>query len=256
MKEIDYSKCIGCLKCTGVCPTNYIEASEADERQTPKIKDRGRCLNCRHCEAICPVGAVTDSAIEKTDSADDELLNLFNRKRTHRKYIKGSEITKEQMELLNMSAQSAPTDRNRKTVRLIYVKELLPEAYNSALDFLVERVQKAGQIDPLYVPTMSLDSKRDEILWDAEYLVLGVGSKQYQADAVIMAERIQLMAERLGLGTGYRGDMKEAINSVDELRKLLSIKSNEEVLISFALGVPEDVYVRPGNKELHKIIFM
>jgi hypothetical protein len=50
------------------------------------------------------------------------------------------------------------------------------------------------------------------------------------------------------VGTAYRGDMKKALNEVPELRELLQLRSNEEVLVTFAMGMTPLKYNLPAVK--------
>ncbi len=257
MRTIDLAKCIGCGKCVADCVNQYLELVEDDEHQKKAaFAERGRCLNCGHCNAICPTGAINGGNIEFYDDVDDQLLNLMARKRTVRNYSKGVVIPQDVMGKIIRAGQSAPTNRNRKSARIVMLKEQLPYAYNLALDYLVEEVQKTGNINPLYIPTMRMAEKRDEILWNAEYLVLFAGSPQSIVDAVIAAERMQLEASSLGVGTAYRGDMQTAFNNVKELRELLELRSNEQVLVAYAMGMSDCKYLRPAVKENRKVIYI
>lgn len=179
----------------------------------------------------------------------------MSQKRTVRKYIKGCEIPKEVLDKILFASQTAPTDRNRKSSKIVLVKKMLSIVYNKALDYLVAEVQRTGTINPLYVPTMRLNNTRDEILWNAEYLVLFVGSHQSVIDSSISAERMQLEAHKLGVGSAYRGDMLKAINNTRELRDLLEIKKNEDVLVAFAMGITGLKYQRAAVKHNHKVLY-
>ena len=256
-RVIDAEKCIGCGRCVNDCINQYLVLIE-DENSKKKVlfKERGRCLECGHCNAICPQGAISGGKIDELEGCEDALLTLMGAKRTVRNYIKGSVISQEHLDRIVMAGHSAPTDRNRKSARILFIKDILPQVYNTALDYLVAEVKKTGTINPLFVPTMTLDSKRDEVLWNAEYLVAFVGLPSSLIDASISAERMQLEAASLGVGTAYRGDMKTAINNVPELRELLGVRSNEEVLITFTMGKTNLKYLRPAIKKNRKVEYL
>ena len=256
-RVIDADKCIGCGKCVSDCINEYLILVDAEDGcRKAAFKERGRCLECGHCNAICPKGAISGGKLLEAAGEEDELLHLMSEKRTVRKYIKGKTIEEDVLQRIIYSGQSAPTDRNRKSARIILVKEKLPEIYDKALDYLVEEVTKTGTINPLYSSTMRLDSKRDEVLWNAEYMVVFAGNKANLTDAAIAAERMQLEAASLNVGTGYRGDMKTAINNVPELREMLGVRNNEEVLICFAMGITDIKYLRPAVKSNRKVEFL
>ena len=254
---IDSEKCIGCGKCVNDCINQYLTLVETqDGKRKAAFKERGRCLECGHCNAICPQRAITGGKTVYKCDANDRLLSLMAGKRTVRSYVKGDHIEQDILDKIVMAGQTAPTDRNRKSARIQIIKDNLPKVYNTALDYLVSEVQKTGTINPLFVPTMNLNSKRDEVLWDAEYLVAFVGHPSSLIDASIAAERMQLEAESLGVGTAYRGDMKTAINNVSELRDFLGIRSNEEVLITFTMGKTNLKYLCPAIKLNRKVEYL
>ncbi|WP_022761376.1 nitroreductase family protein [Butyrivibrio sp. AD3002] len=256
-RVIDAEKCIGCGKCVSDCINEYLILVDSENgAKKASFKERGRCLECGHCNAICPEDAISGGKLLDAEAEQDELLGLMAGKRTVRKYIKGKAITEDVLQRIIFAGQSAPTDRNRKSARIILVKEKLPVIYGKALDYLVEEVSKTGTINPLYSSTMRLDAKRDEILWNAEYMVVFVGSKANLTDAAIAAERMQLEAASLGVGTGYRGDMKTAINNVCELGEILGVKNNEEALICFAMGLTDVKYLRPAVKGNRKVEYI
>ena len=253
---INTDKCIGCGKCVNDCINQYLELIiNSMGKKVAAFKDRGRCLECGHCNAICPQEAIVGGRIEDISAQKNFLMSLMCEKRTVRKYTKDSVISNEILDAILLAGQSAPTDRNRKSARIILIKDSLSDVYNIALDYLVEEVKKSGTINPLYAPTMKLHENRKEILWNAEYLVVFVGLSQKLIDAVIAAERMQLMAAFLGVGTAYRGDMLKAINALAILRETLAIKDNEEALVSFAMGNTELKYLRAAVKLNREIIY-
>ncbi len=255
-RVIDLEKCIGCGKCVNDCVNQYlILAENADGKTKATFKERGRCLECGHCHAVCPQRAISGGKIEELEGCTDELLMLMATKRTVRHYRKDAVIPQDAIDRIIMAGHSAPTDRNRKSARMILIKEELPQIYNRALDWLVEEVERTGRINPLYMPTMELNSKRDEVLWNAEYLVAFVGLPASLTDAAIASERMQLEAWSLGVGTGYRGDMKNAFNHVAALREILGIKVNEECLVTFAMGLTDRKYLSPAVKRNRKVEF-
>jgi hypothetical protein len=58
------------------------------------------------------------------------------------------------------------------------------------------------------------------------------------------------------VGTLYRGDMKNAINNLPDLRESLQIKNNEEVLVTFSMGMTRNKYKIPAIKENRKVVFL
>lgn len=253
---IDITKCIGCGLCVNDCVNKYLLLDDSSYgKKVATFQKHGRCLNCGHCNAICPNAAITGGDLVEDFEGSDSLLSLMASKRSVRKYVKDSIIPQDILNKIILAAQSAPTDRNRKSARIVLVKEELPVLYNLALDWLVEEVKKTGTINPLYVPTMRMNVNRKEILWNAEYLVVYIGSEKNIIDSAISAERMQLEACNLGIGSAYRGDMKNAINNISRLQEMLEVKKNEIALLAFAMGIPEIKYLRPAVKVNRKVIY-
>ncbi len=254
LREVDKEKCIGCGKCVKDCITQYLSLVEVNDGiYKASFKERGRCIDCGHCNAICPQRAITGGKIDELKECKDDLLRMMGTKRTVRHYTKGAVIPQDKMELIILAGQSAPTEKNRKSARILLIKTELKDIYNKALDWLVAEVEKTGPINPNYAQTIAMDKNRDEILWNAEYLVAFVGLPASRTDASIASERMQLEAWNLGVGSGYRGDMKDAINNVGELREILSIKKNEECLVTFAMGLTPQKYLSPAIKSNRKV---
>ena len=256
LREVNSEKCIGCGKCVKDCITNYLTlAEDCNGLYKASFKERGRCIDCGHCNAICPQRAITGGKIDELKECKDDLLRLMGTKRTVRHYIRDAEIPQDKLERIIMAGQSAPTEKNRKSARVLLIKSELKDIYNKALDWLVAEVERTGPINPNYASTIAMDKNRDEILWDAEYLVTFVGLPSSLTDASIASERMQLEAWNLGVGSGYRGDMKDAINNVEELREALGIKKNEECLVTFAMGITSQKYLSPAIKTNRKVEF-
>lgn len=53
---IDEEKCIGCGKCTNMCPQGILIIS--DVNHVAEVTDENRCDRLRGCQYVCPVGAL------------------------------------------------------------------------------------------------------------------------------------------------------------------------------------------------------
>ena len=254
VRTIDETKCIGCGRCVADCVTHYLVMSEDDAgKKMPSFNKRSRCIDCGHCNAICPQGAINGGNPIFEIDENDTLLRVMAYKRSVRHFKKGSLIEEEKLNRIILGAQTAPTEKNRKSARILLIKDSLPQVYAMALDYLVSYVQESGSINPLYAPTMEMYANRDEILNNAEYLVVYVGNPSSITDAAISAERMQLVASEQGVGTLYRGDMKLAINNCEPLRELLGVRPNEEALVTFAMGETNLHYNKPAIKYNRKV---
>ena len=148
--------CDGRFLCVQDCVTSCIEPLDGHA----SFKEKGYCIDCGHCNAICPQGAVSGGNVI-TEMENDELLQLMASKRSIRHYDKKRKIEQTVLDKIILAGQSAPTEKNRKTVRILLIKEQLKDVYNAALDWLVEYVQQTGSINPLYAPTMEMNAIRE-----------------------------------------------------------------------------------------------
>jgi NAD-dependent dihydropyrimidine dehydrogenase PreA subunit len=53
--QLDTEKCIGCKKCTEVCPHGVFIVADGKA----KIMDRSACMECGACGKNCPVDAIS-----------------------------------------------------------------------------------------------------------------------------------------------------------------------------------------------------
>lgn len=252
---IDISLCNSCngqYLCVNDCVTSFLEVKNIEGINYASFKERGYCLDCGHCNAICPTGAIKGYAYED----NNEFLSFLGMKRTVRRYHKENAIPEESVRLIIKAAQSAPTEKNRGTVSICFVKDQLPAIFLEALEVLKKQVEEIGEMHPQYKYIMNLYEKKNPIFWGAEYAVLLIGKPQFTTDAAIAAERMQLMASTLGISTGYNGNLKSAINGSDSLKEKIGITGENEVLVSFAMGMSGFNYSTPYISEKKKIRFL
>ncbi|ODM26423.1 mercury methylation ferredoxin HgcB [Acetivibrio mesophilus] len=58
--RLSAEKCIGCGRCTEVCPHGVFSVNE----NKAKIKDKDRCMECGACSKNCPTNAIAvDSGV-------------------------------------------------------------------------------------------------------------------------------------------------------------------------------------------------
>ena len=244
--------CNGKFLCVKDCVTSFIKTTLSEGKSYASFKERGYCLDCGHCNAICPTGAIKGCSCEETNV----FLRFLGMKRTCRNYNKERSIPEESMRLIVQSAQSAPTEKNRVTVSICFIKERLYDIFIEALEVLKIQVEEVGVMHPQYKYIMDLYEKKTPVFWGAEYAVLVIGKPQFTTDAALAAERIQLMASTLGISSGYNGNLKSAINGSESLKEKLGITGDNQVLVSFALGMSDIEYSRPYISEKKKIRFI
>lgn len=248
----DCNLCEGRFLCVKDCVTSFLEIKQEGDKQFVSFKDRGFCLDCGHCNSICPTGAVKGYSW----NTDNEFLKFLATKRTVRRYNKNSVIPEASLELISLAAQSSPTEKNRGTVSVIFVRDILEEVFLEALEVLKLQVEAVGEMHPQYKYIMELYREKEPVFWGAEYAVLVVGKLQFSVDAALAAERMQLMAYSLGISSGYNGNLKSAINNSYSLKKKLGIIGDNQVLVSFAMGLSDFKYSSPYISKKKKIIYL
>lgn len=73
------SKCVGCMRCTTVCPSRCIQISYHDGVNGKRFVDQYsievlRCVFCAYCVEVCPVGAITMTEIFEYASYEREAI--------------------------------------------------------------------------------------------------------------------------------------------------------------------------------------
>lgn len=254
-RYVDIDQCNTCngrFLCVKDCVTSFLEVKEFGGKTFATFKERGYCLDCGHCNAICSTGAIKGYSYEESN----DFLGFLGMKRTVRRYNKGKAIPEEFIRLIVKAAQSAPTEKNRGTVNICFIKERLPEIFIEALEELKKQVEEVGDLHPQYKYIMDLYEKKEPIFWGAEYAVLVIGKPQFTTDAALAAERMQLMASSLGVSSGYNGNLKSAINGSESLKEKIGISGENEVLVSFAMGMSDYDYYTPYISEKKKVRFL
>ena len=254
-RYVDINQCNNCngrFLCVKDCVTSFLEIRESGDKTYATFKERGYCLDCGHCNAICPTGAIKGYSYDE----NNDFLGFLGMKRTVRRYNKDNAIPEESLRLIVKAAQSAPTEKNRGTVSICFIKEQLPEVFIEALEVLKKQVEEVGEMHPQYKYIMDLYEKKEPIFWGAEYAVLVIGKPQFTTDAALAAERMQLMASTLGISSGYNGNLKSAINGSESLKEKLGITGDNEVLVCFAMGKSDYEYATPYISEKKKVMFL
>lgn len=75
------SKCIGCMRCTTVCPSRCIKIRFHDDENGKRFVDEYeievlRCVFCAYCVEVCPVGAITMTEIYEYSSYETDNLKF------------------------------------------------------------------------------------------------------------------------------------------------------------------------------------
>ena len=83
MLKLHIDKCISCMLCARICPSNAIKMYKTDAKKHPGITYQ-RCIFCGFCADICPV-----DAIEMTDVHDIAYYGLEEQNLKPKDFAKG-----------------------------------------------------------------------------------------------------------------------------------------------------------------------
>ncbi|HCS11670.1 MAG TPA: hypothetical protein DIV40_09465 [Clostridiales bacterium] len=99
----------------------------------------------------------------------------------------------------------------------------------------------------------------DKLFFNAPALIVIVSEEKSgfaDVNAGLAASRMELLADTLGLGTCYIGFFKRAADLNSEIKKLIGMKDNEELILSFVLGYPDVEYQRTVNRKPADVRFV
>lgn len=288
--DIDYEKCIDCLKCIKVCPSIlYIEVKRDNDKITAKFANPyDLCVRCGHCIAICPTEAIKYSDadqpfdIGKEKKLDkivsyDNLLKILRMRRSIRVYKKEA-IPRDKIEAILEAMRYAPSASNRQNWRYTVITDKQEIEYLSKesssffrvarkllpFRFLVVPFLSAGARKRVLNPStkVQLDSglKRmeegeDIIFFDAPCVII-IYARKYTKhlaanDAGVALTHGMLAAQALGLGTCWIGFAQRKLNSSRKLKNHYKIPKGFDVLGVITVGEPAVEYRRaPPRRKL------
>ena len=93
----------------------------------------------------------------------------------------------------------------------------------------------------------------DRFTFGAKHVILVIGDDRYQVDAGLASENMNLMAEAMGIGCCFIGFFRTAAFALPELKQILNIPTNEQILNAMAVGYPAISYSRTVPKRKSEI---
>ena len=275
MINIDQNKCIKCGSCIKDCFNNNIYK---DENGTVTVKS-DKCILCGHCVAVCPKDAVSidnypadnieEIAEEKRTVEAKNLLNLMRFSRTVRQF-KDKAIEKDKLDMLIAAAYSTPTAGNRQTnvyavvtkgideLRTLCAKSLKgmsddvkanPDNYSKIVKIYA---QKWGGI---YKDVCENGAEKDGLFFHAP-LVFVIGTHPDQAlDAGLVAARVEMMADALGLGVLHSGFFVRASSGSAKIKEFLGFNDKTAIKSCLVIGYPAVKYVRTVPRKPVDVIY-
>ena len=250
---IDLSKCTGCGKCADDCPDRVLTVTEQGAEYSGQF-----CVKCGHCVAICPQGAVSISGydddpevIETCNKIEpNALLGLMKARRSMRQFIK-KEIPPDVIRQIIEVGRYTPTGGNKQGVSYVVIRENKDKIEKIAVSLLRKAQPQLSKMIP-YMKNLIID---DNFLFKGASTVILIKSVD-ALDGALAASTMELMAQSLGLGVLYSGFFIRAIRQSDELKQLLSVEKEEDVVAALVLGYPAVEYIRTAQRESANVIYM
>ncbi|MEW6186573.1 MAG: nitroreductase family protein [Thermodesulfobacteriota bacterium] len=286
---IDQEKCVLCGSCVDVCTRSIIELGGDSAR----IKAPDRCILCGHCKSICPEDAFTlhpldaeefESVLPENQRPTPDALLAFFRLRRSIRFFKEDPVSKAALDKIIQAGRFIPTGGNRQPLHflVLYSPEIIETLRKKIHDFLrgealaiqeaLERHRKNG--DPLppradvklgYAPLWRslgrlYEQGKDLLFFFAPVIIVlhlhPEKASPFGVDAGLAAMQMVLMAEALGLGTCFSGFLSTALNASPDLKTLLKVPLEHNVMLSFMTGHPDIQYLRTVARNPARVSYL
>lgn len=272
--KIDPETCSRCGLCASICPALAIDQ---EEKQLPtRNSDHASiCVRCGQCMTVCPTKSITlgDFTYERdffdlpTGGFDYRAFFELAASRRSIRHFQDKPVSRELIEKIVESVSQAPMGfpphktavtivEHRSTIEQMlpllvnFYENMLKWIKNPLIRFFIKR--DAGAEDfatiknhmiPILrkrMPAMK-DSRNDEITWGAPAMILFHASRtseNHTQDANIALTYGLLAAHSLGLGSTAISMVPPAVNRTQELRSMLRLPEDHEVVACMILGYP------------------
>lgn len=255
MIEIKKEACVGCGKCVKDCVAHNIILKDG------KAEPKRECFLCGHCVAVCPKAAIV---IPEYDMAEVEeyqkdsfalepetLLHVIQFRRSIRDY-QDRKIEPEKIEMLVQAGRYTATAKNNQNCHFILVQQELENLKKVVWEYIDEEVSvPAAELPKELVPFASFNRHRkadpkDDFLFRNAPAVLYLTS-DWDLDAGLAAQNIELMAVSQGLGALFNGYLQRISDKNEKLKKWLGIEG-QTIKACMLLGYPNISYARTAPR--------
>ncbi|MGE5398009.1 MAG: nitroreductase family protein [Chitinophagales bacterium] len=285
---INHETCSKCGMCATICGTKAIDYVKGEYPSRDPIRSE-TCMLCGQCMAVCPTASITVSGLTYDDLFDlpaerpdySVLFDIIKTRRSIRNF-KDEPVPKELLEKIVDAAAQAPMGfpphkthitvvQDRSTVvRMLpvvtrFYENLMGWMNNPVIRFTIKREASPEDFSTIKNHAIPLLQKRlpvmkksggDEITWGAPALMFFHAKKLAEChtiDACIALTYAFLSAHALGLGVTVSGLLPPAVNQTSELRNMLGIPKDHEVVSAMMLGYPRYRYHRGIRRPLASV---
>jgi nitroreductase/NAD-dependent dihydropyrimidine dehydrogenase PreA subunit len=275
----------------GLCVLVCVETVffQKDRDSFPVVLNPEKCRICGHCIAVCPGDSITVHEMDPSNFhpitpemaiKPEKLMDFLRTRRSVRNYNQKRRVRRGIVENILEASRFSPTAANaqglnhilidnRETIDLLsshcleIIKENLSqwreEAWLSSLE--PEEADRIRADIPYYENLLSqADEGKDPIFYRAPVLVVTTANlsitPRAPEDATIASYQMMLMARSLGLGTCYIGNFYTIANESQEIRQILKVRPDQEVIIAFTLGYPAIRYRLLVDRKKPKFIWL
>ena len=268
MINIDLEKCTGC----GTCVKDCFSRNLCIKDKKAHLVD-AECNRCGHCVAICPADAVEITEYDMADVvavpdqgiAPNELSVFIKARRSIRQF-KDKSIEAKLIEQIIEAGRYTPTASNRQEHTFIVVeKEMQPFRALVMKNLANEgRAMLASDETPLRMKGYAqrwIDAEKafikdpsltDMLFFDAPVVILIAGD--HPVDTGLAASNMELVACAQELGVLYSGFITRGAVG-EEVKALVGIPAEKEVLMSMLFGYPDVWYQRTAPRKPADIVW-
>lgn len=286
--SIDYETCSKCGMCATICGTKAIDhlKGEFPSRNSERAKN---CILCGQCMAVCPTGSIAITGLTYEDLFQlpertldfSDLFGLMTTRRSIRHFT-DEPVPRELLEKIIDAVAQAPMGfpphkthitvvQDRSTI--VKMLPIMTKLYEDMVGWMKNPISRwmikreatsedfstiKNHLIPLLTERLPEMKKAggDEITWGAPALMLFHADRlaeSHTVDACIALTYAFLAAHALGLGVTVSGMVPPAVTQSPELRNILGIPKDHEVVGAMMLGYPRYRYHRGIKRPLASV---
>jgi nitroreductase/NAD-dependent dihydropyrimidine dehydrogenase PreA subunit len=265
MKTLNKEICKKCGVCAVNCPMGLIQFTEFPE---VPLESQFLCNHCGHCDAICPEGAIGHLNSKKSDYKSINTINpqdmgLYMKFRRSIRQYKDKPVEKEILEEIFDIVRYAPSAGNGQPVQWIVFND--PDKVSKIAETSMESMREISKTDsPLndMIPLVSFveawENGMGTILRDAPCLVVAHAPKDNMlsvGDGMIALTHLDLALPSFGLGGCWAGLFNIICNEDSELRDILGIPPENNMVYPLMVGYPKYEYHRIPERNQPDIVW-
>lgn len=259
MVQIDYNKCVGCLKCTRVCIFSIIEPRDG---KPYVLEDKAGCAKCMHCGIVCPEGAITFNekpmmvSEEKPIPADtftEDIEGFLLTRRSYRDFkpeLVEPEVIKKALEV----AAWAPSAKNQHPTKYIVLsgRDKIDKMMEIILDYLKETGESPEVVS-------EFERGNNMVFGKASTVIMAYARNNAinpAVDTALALDYADLMLQAHGVGTCWAGYLTRFLNKIPALLEMFPLPRNNAFYGSLMVGYPREDYLYiPEKLKRADIIF-